>query len=171
MKSKISAMMDGELSGAELDELVRTLHDGGEALETWRRYHLISDAFRDTQVLSSGFSTRFADRLAQEPTILSPASLPRRPGKSGNRLPFSIAASGAAVALVGWLAFQVSAPVGEQIAQTTIPERASVASTTIVPMPGQVNDYLLAHQNYSPRSALQGVAPYVRTASDPIRQK
>jgi sigma-E factor negative regulatory protein RseA len=38
-------------------------------------------------------------------------------------------------------------------------------------MPGQVNDYLLAHQNYSPRSALQGVAPYVRTVSDPVRQR
>jgi sigma-E factor negative regulatory protein RseA len=171
MKSKISAMMDGELSGPELDAIVKALHDGGEALETWRRYHLISDAFRDTQVLSSGFSARFAERLALEPTILSPVSVPRRAEKIRHRLPLSIAASGAAVALVGWLAFQVSVPVGDQIALTKGPEQASVASTAVVPMPGQVNDYLLAHQNYSPRSALQGVAPYVRTVSEPVRPR
>jgi sigma-E factor negative regulatory protein RseA len=28
------------------------------------------------------------------------------------------------------------------------------------------NDYLLAHQRYSPSSAMQGVAPYVRTVAE-----
>jgi hypothetical protein len=31
--------------------------------------------------------------------------------------------------------------------------------------PEAANDYLLAHQGYSPRISLQGMAPYVRTVS------
>jgi hypothetical protein len=34
-----------------------------------------------------------------------------------------------------------------------------------VPLPAATDDYLLAHQGYSPRNRLQGVAPYVRTVS------
>ena len=169
MKSKISALMDGELSEPELSEPLHALKEGGEALEAWRRYHLISDALRDTQVLSPGFSARFAERLALEPTILAP--MPRVAEKSRNRLPLSIAASCAAVALVGWLAFQASGPQLEQVAQSKTTDRAGTAASRVVPMPGQVNDYLLAHQHYSPRSTLQGVAPYVRTVSDTARPR
>ncbi len=38
-----------------------------------------------------------------------------------------------------------------------------------VPPPDATNDYLLAHQGYSPRNSLQGVAPYVRTVSSDAR--
>jgi sigma-E factor negative regulatory protein RseA len=31
---------------------------------------------------------------------------------------------------------------------------------------GRVNEYLMAHQEYSPSNAFQGVAPYVRTVSE-----
>jgi sigma-E factor negative regulatory protein RseA len=30
----------------------------------------------------------------------------------------------------------------------------------------KVNEYLMAHQEYSPSTAFQGVAPYVRTVSE-----
>jgi sigma-E factor negative regulatory protein RseA len=171
MKSEISAMMDGELSPSELEQPMRALHEGGEALETWRRYHLISDALRDTRVLSPGFSTRFAERLSLEPTVLSPASIPQPAAKAHRRLPLSIAAGTAAVALVGWLSFQVAGPQVGQIAQVKAPDRAGAPASVVVPMPGAVNDYLLAHQNYSPRSTLQGVAPYVRSVSDSARPR
>lgn len=171
MKSKISAMMDGELGDDELSEPFRALREDEETLETWRRYHLISDSMRDTQVLSPGFSTRFSERLALEPTVLSPSSLPVRVEKHRHLLPLSIAASGAAVALVGWLAFLGFAPQGDQIALTRGSEIAATISNTIVPLSGEVNDYLLAHQHHSPRSALQGVAHYVRTVSDSARPR
>jgi len=38
-----------------------------------------------------------------------------------------------------------------------------------VPPPDSANDYLYAHQGYSPRNSLQGVAPYVRTVSGQTR--
>ncbi len=172
MKSKISALMDGELMDGELAEPMRALREEGEALEAWRTYHLISDSLRDTRILSSEFSARFAGRLALEPTVLAPASIPRQAAKRpAYRVPLSIAASLSAVSLVGWLAFQSFGPDGQQIAQTKALDSARPQTVAAVPMPGGVNDYLLAHQNYSPRSRLQGVAPYVRTVSDSARPR
>jgi sigma-E factor negative regulatory protein RseA len=170
MKDRISALMDGELADGELDGPMSALRQDGEALEAWRRYHLISDALRDTPgTLSSGFSARFAERLALEPTVLSPASIPARAKKSRTWIPLSAAASIAAIAVVGSMAPQFFEAQVPTVAQRA-PERP-VPSVMTVPMPGAVNDYLLAHQNYSPRSTLQGVAPYVRTVSDSARPR
>ena len=82
----------------------------------------------------------------------------------------------AAIALVGGLAMQAFGPGVQQVAQNNAqpPQALQDAKTKLlatVPMPGEVNDYLLAHQNYSPRSNLQGVAPYVRTVSDSARPR
>lgn len=171
MKSKISALMDGELMQSEFTEPLRALREEGEALEAWRTYHLISDSLQDTRILSSGFSTRVAERLALEPTILAPASIPKHVSKLPYRTPLSAAAALAAVAFVGWATLQTFAPEGPQIAQDKAQQTAKASVTATVPMSGALNDYLLAHQNYSPRSTLQGVAPYVRTVSDSARPR
>jgi sigma-E factor negative regulatory protein RseA len=171
MKSKISALMDSELMQGELAEPLRALREEGEALEAWRTYHLISDSLQDTQILSSGFSARLAARLALEPTILAPASVPQHAVKRPYRAPLSAAASLAAVALVGLLAFQAFGPDAQEVAQNRTQEIARAPAAVVVPMSREVNDYLLAHQNYSPRSNLQGVAPYVRTVSDSARPR
>ena len=156
MKEQISALMDGELEGQAADSAIKGLRGEGESLEAWRTYHLIGDAMRDTRLLSSGFTARVAERLAQEPTVLAPANIERAPAK---RLVLAAAASVAGVGLVGWLAFapqpQAPAPMAQvQPAMTTIP------------LPSATNDYLLAHQGFSPRVSLQGMAPYVRTVAE-----
>ena len=79
MKEQISALMDGELEGHAADQAIDTLRAGGEALETWRLYHLIGDGMRDTRLLGAGFTARFAERLAAEPTVLAPGRLPGSP--------------------------------------------------------------------------------------------
>ena len=63
MKERISQLMDGELDDRAAAEPIAACGRGGEELETWRTYHLISDAMRDTRVLSPGFSARTAERL------------------------------------------------------------------------------------------------------------
>ena len=40
------------------------------------------------------------------------------------------------------------------------------AAPAIVPLPSATNDYLLAHQGFSPRVSLQGMAPYVVTVAE-----
>ena len=144
--------MDGELDAQAADGAIALLRSEGESLEAWRTYHLISDAMRDTRLLSAGFAARVAERLAQEPTVLAPANLRRAPVR---RIALAAAASVAGVGLVGWLAF---APQP----QTAPP----VAQVQNIPLPAATNDYLLAHQGFSPRVSLQGMAPYVRTVAE-----
>lgn len=167
MKSKISALMDGELGGHEAGPPLTALQSEGEARETWRTYHLISDALRGTRVLSEGVARRVARRLAEEPTVFAPSSAEAAAPRRAPWFALSAAASLAAVALVGWLAFapqQGPAPA-PQVAQAPKPAAARAKEAARVPLPVAANDYLLAHQGYSPRNSLQGMAPYVRTVS------
>lgn len=161
MKEQISALMDGELDEQAADKAIHTLRGEGQSLEAWRTYHLISDAMRDTRLLSAGFTARVAGRLAQEPTVLAPASLPRPAVK---HFALAAAASVAGVGLVGWLAFAPQSQVAQPIAQAPAP--AVAGTTTTIPLPSATNDYLLAHQGFSPRVSLQGMAPYVRTVAE-----
>jgi sigma-E factor negative regulatory protein RseA len=34
-----------------------------------------------------------------------------------------------------------------------------------VPATGRISEYLIAHQEFSPSTSIQGVAPYIRTVS------
>lgn len=163
MKSRISELMDGELDGDQTGALLAALREEGEAREAWRAYHLISDALRDTRMLSPGFAARVAARLAEEPTVLALALQPAR--RRARWLALKAVASVAAVALVGWLAFFPQP--GPQVPVAEAPRAAAVAAAepVRVPPPAAADDYLLAHQRYSPRNSLQGMAPYVRTVS------
>ena len=163
MKARISELLDGELESGEATGPLDALRSEGEARETWRRYHLIGDAMRDTRVLSAGFAARVAARLAQEPTAMAPARLAPAPQRPRWQV-LSAAASLAAVALVGWVAFGLQEDTA-QVAQVA-PATAQVPlSTAQVPPPAAANDYIYAHQGLSPRNSLQGVAPYVRMVS------
>ena len=164
MKEKISALMDGELDERAAGEAIEALRGEGEALESWRMYHLISDGLRQTTMLSAGFTARVSQRLAEEPTILAPGRLPGR--TPAQRFAFAAAASVAAIGLVSWLAFGPQ----PEVAQAPIAKVETPASMTAAPVTVQLtnaaNDYLLAHQGFSPRVTLQGMVPYVRTVSD-----
>jgi len=161
MKERLSELMDGELDDKSAAEVIQALGSDREAVGAWRTYQLISDAMRESRLLSADFAARFSERLAQEPTLLAPRAL--RP-QSRRWYALSAAASLAAVALVGWMAF---APQ-PQVAPSPAPV-AQVETETkpdLVPLPTAANDYLLAHQGFSPRVSLQGMAPYVRTVSE-----
>lgn len=165
MKDRISALMDGELDDRAAAQTIDTLTEDREALDSWRMYHLISDTLRDTQVLSAGFASRVAAELAKEPTVLSPRALNGGRAEPPRRA-LAWAAGVAAVALVGWLGFapqQIAvAPVAQAPKTATSPE----LKPAMVPLPSGTNDYLLAHQGFSPRVSLQGMVPYVRTVSE-----
>jgi hypothetical protein len=72
----------------------------------------------------------------------------------------------AAVALVSWVAF---APLQQNLPAQPAPI-AEAKPPVFVPPPSAANDYLLAHQGFSPRVALQGMTAYVRTVSDPAEE-
>jgi sigma-E factor negative regulatory protein RseA len=165
MKDRISALMDGELDDKSASELIGSLAHGSEHADAWREYHVIRDAMRGTAPLSEGFSARVAWKLADQPTVLAPRRT--RPGLAPDSPRWftlsAIAASFAAVALVGWLAFAPQQPAPAPVLAKVQPP---VEKPAMVPMPTSANDYLLAHQGFSPRVSLQGMAPYVLTVAE-----
>ena len=142
MNERISALMDGELDDGAAGELIQRLAAERDALDTWRLYHLISDAIRENQPLPGR-------SFAAPPRARRWVALP-------------IAASLAAVSLVGWLAF---APQQEP-AQPALAQAVAPARPGAVPLPSAADDYLLAHQGVSPRFSFHGMAPYIRSVSD-----
>ncbi len=165
MKDRISEFMDGELDDRAAGGVIEALGRHDEARDAWRTYHLIGDTLRDSTLLSAGFTVRVARQLAAEPTVVAPGRLQPQP-----RTWYALAASVAAVALVGWLAFAPQQTPVAPVAQQQAPAAVAQTKPTLVPLPSGANDYLLAHQAYSPRVSLQGMAPYVRTVSEQVQE-
>ena len=163
MNERISALMDGEVDESDLtQDLIRLRGDGG-LRRTWDIYHLIGDTLRGHA--APAFAARVSQRLAAEPTVLAPQR--RAPRGKFAQLAFSAAAGAAGVALVAWLALPGLNPEPQQVAASAphgAPTAASVPAVT--PVAVGVENYLLAHQSFSPAGAMQGVAPYVRTVAD-----
>lgn len=187
----VSTLMDGELDGDEsAREIARLkIHTADEpSRDGWDVYHLIGDAIRDgaagVPAVSSGFSARLSERLAQEPTVLAP-----RPTRIFTRklqtYALSAAASVAAFAVVGWMAFstptalRTDAPAELAQAPEVQPQPKSLVAVMQTPAvkdkpmfdkagnetPDNMHVYMLAHQGISPSTSIQGVTPYIRTVS------
>ena len=160
---KISALMDGELDAHQTDQQLARLKQDAQARESWNTFHLIGDAMRGERVMPSSLAARVSERLAQEPTVLAPR---RKPASRVTAYALSAAASLSAVALVGWVAINGmvdTQPAPTVVAVKTTPQPAP--QPTNHPSDGRMNEYLLAHQGFSPSTALQGLAPYIRTVS------
>lgn len=141
MKDRISTLMDGELDEREAAEVISSMAGEAQARDAWRTYHLIGDAMRESHAV-----------VAPRPAANAPFW----------RIALPAMAVAAAVALVSWVAF---APL-----QPTPVAPPPVAQAPVVPPPQAANDYLLAHQGFSPRVALQGMTAYVRTVSEPAQE-
>jgi sigma-E factor negative regulatory protein RseA len=166
MKNEISALMDDELDPGSAGGCFQKLGQDAELVQTWREYHLIGDALRGE--LRPSFDERFAQRLAAEPTILAPKAM-RNAANARWTTVLSAAAGVAAVAIAAWVAMPagVNGDGALLAAKSGTPEAPVASSGPAQPVPVAVgvDDYLLAHQRFSPASGMQGVAPYVRTVS------
>jgi sigma-E factor negative regulatory protein RseA len=165
---RISAFMDGETRPHETEQVILHLRQNEEQLESWHTFHLIGDAMRGESPLANDFAMRVRSRLEQEPTVLAPRLRWRKPVNFA----LSAAASLAAVAVVLTLVISDN-PLqpGSQVAVAPKPAITESTQAAARPQPvatanqGRMNEYLMAHQEFSPSTALQGVAPYVRTVS------
>lgn len=163
---KISELMDGELEAREARRQLARIRQDEALAHCWHTFHLIGDALRGERALSQDVSQRLATRLAGEPTVLAPQ---HRALKRITTYALSAAASLSAIALVAWMAFfnNPLAPQTELATAPTTPPPAAAPATqlTSVPSDGQMNEYLIAHQEFSPSTAIQGLAPYIRSVS------
>jgi sigma-E factor negative regulatory protein RseA len=171
----ISALMDGELGADEARRQFARLKEDEALRVRWDEFHLIGDAMRGETPLSPQFDQILSRRLAAEPTVLAPRRFPSRT-KRLTTYAMSAAAAAAGIAFVGWMALgpngiatgdtiiasggtpQTSLPV-------TVPGTAPIVPEANLPSEGRMNEYLLAHQGFSPSTAIQGLAPYIRSVS------
>lgn len=159
MNEELSRLMDGDLAEAEVDRVLGECRRPG-ALSTWACYQVIGDTLRGSPGAMPGFSRRFAQALAAEPTVLAP----RRKAHPVAAWAWAAAASLAAVTVVGWTALSLTDDPSTAIAKAR--EAGSITPTRVRPQ-ALPQDYVLAHQEYSPATAYQGVGPYLRAVSAP----
>ena len=164
----LSALMDGELDDREAQNTMARLKSDAAFRARWDEFHLVRDALHGEPILSSGFSDRLSKRLAEEPTVLAPRRLLPRTRRALTYT-MSAAASIAAAALVLSVAMPQlgtdtqTAGAGLKPVATPVAEQQVMPPS--VPYDGRMNELLLAHEVFSPSTALQGLAPYMRTVS------
>src|SRR5208282_1394464 len=138
---EVSSFIDGELDAERSARIGGALRES-VPLATWERYHVIGDLLRGCGDLSPGFHERFAAAFSVEPTVLAPPRM--RPSPAA--VAWALAASVAAVGVVSWVAL-TTMPVPPATTVATAPQAAAVRADVHHPV---VNEYLLAHQEYSP---------------------
>ena len=162
----ISALMDGELDERDAVREVARLKADESLRECWDEFHLVGDALRGEPLLTPRFAQRFSQRLSEEPTILAPRRMAPKTRRAA-AYALSAAASVSAAALVAWVAVAPTTPLGPELASApaAAPAKAVVELVAQPVRDGRMNEYLLAHEGFSPSTALQGVAPYIRTVT------
>jgi sigma-E factor negative regulatory protein RseA len=108
---EISLLIDGELEPERAGVLITSLCRS-EGVATWVCYHLIGDAVRGISALSPTSASKCVDRLAAEPIVLAP--LRRSPAP--HAIALALAATIAAVSVVGWVALTTMPAPGAVIA-------------------------------------------------------
>lgn len=163
MKTRISALMDGELEQHEIAETLQALRRDEELRAEWRDGQLIGAALRGERRLDLDVTARVMAAIDMEPTVMAPA--PRRPS-AWQRPALALAASAAGVAVVAWLALAPGDPgmpagagglAGAKPAQAPI--LAQAQSTP------RLQEYLVAHQAYAPSGVIGGAARNIRTVA------
>lgn len=156
MNEQISALIDDEVAVEDSAHLITMLQSSKQGAEAWSQYHLIGDAMRGDFNLSPNFKQNLMQKIELEPTVLAPNATLVKSSETltlHHKMPatWSIAASVAAVMVVGWMALhQPSESTGNLVAD------AKSGAATAIPA-----EYLIAHQTTAP----SGSAYYIQTVS------
>lgn len=73
--AELSAMMDGELSDAQIDQMLAQMGSDSDLRQSWDVYHAASDAIASDDLamkMSDDFLSTMSARLAVEPVVLAP---------------------------------------------------------------------------------------------------
>lgn len=158
---EISALIDGELFEDEVDSLFDQIKPGSQPHADWELYHLIGDVLRQPEHIPSSQSAALRQRLQDEPTILIPRIHAVR--RKAPAFALSAAASLVAVGVVAWMSLQISPEAAPKMAMQQ--SRQDGLRPASLKNQLQSDDYLLAHQEYSPSTDMNGGASYIRTVA------
>lgn len=171
IREQISALVDGELAGAEQRLLLERLTRDPALRAHWANYQLISDSLRQSlaPLTDPGLAERVMAAVEAEP-----AQRAARPSRWLDVLKpvagLAVAASVAVVAVLTLQAPEVAPPgaAGTQVAATA-PAPADYARlappSPVVPVaqsPDRLNEYLVNHSEYAASGGMPGMLPHVR---------
>jgi sigma-E factor negative regulatory protein RseA len=173
VNAQVSCFADGEHDATQTAALLKLVRDpGGRA--AWDAYHLIGDVLRSNEAavtMRPDFGARMSALIAEEPTYISPASATesvQHRWKSGVRAT-AIAATVLLTVLVGPRLVGPQHPgllaqgAGAVPASSGIVAVAASKPGTVVLRDAQIDEYLLAHQRFSP--SLYSTALYARSST------
>jgi len=156
MNEQISALIDDEVALEEAAHLIIAMQSNKQSAEAWSQYHLIGDAMRGNVAFNSNFKQNLMQKIELEPTVLAPNATQINVMKMSefkDRLPvtWSIAASFAAVMVVGWMAMHQQVQSGND----TPPIAVAKVDTIEQALPEQTipNEYLMAHRASAPTTS------------------
>ena len=176
MKSKISALMDGELDQRNVSNIIEAIRKDDDLQGEWETYHLIGDTLRQSSKLSMNISSGVSQRLKAEPTVLSPNISNLEKKLKRKVYAFSVAAS--VIAMVSaWLVMQnLHEPqqiiMAEQpnynhnLSIAPIPVSSSPAIHNYSHPPIEINDYLFVHREFSPGVTMRGQVTNVNSVTE-----
>jgi sigma-E factor negative regulatory protein RseA len=163
MKDQVSVLMDGELDESESRLLLSSLLRDDELRQAWRDYHLVGAVLRNEPLLTTDITAHVMAALESEPVILAPRNLSRGGRSDRSHGWMAMAASVAGMAFVGWMALiPPDSPSARTIAVSPV---MAVVAESAPAQSARLQEYLVAHQAYSPRMSPQGGTRYVRTVS------
>ncbi len=157
--------MDGELCGEEAEILLGKIKRDPEARQDWLNYHFIGDVMRQPDYIPNDISAGFFERLQAEPTVLAP--YPLRSSRVGY-FAMSAVASIMAMAFLAWVSLQNDTqPLMQQAQQGAAALHAARSSinANVAPVNNSINEYLLAHHEFSPSTDVRGATSYLRTVA------
>lgn len=163
---RLSALMDGELDDSEVVHELARIKSDPEREGVWNIYHMIGDTLRGEGVSATEVAAQVGSRLANEPTVLAPKIWKMR--RATKRIALPIAASLCGAAVVAWLALSNNALISTDenpVVNAIIAEAPEAVEDAGKSESDAMSEYLMAHQQFSPSTAMQGVVPYVRTVS------
>ena len=171
MGEQLSALADGECEMPEQEWVLRRLAGDADFKARWQRYYLVSDAMKNN--LPECIDVNFADRIRQVIDADSPplqtTQTPQAPitGKSSLTSSwykpvtgFALAASVAAVAVLGFRLADVSDLMKEGMEPSTVASLGNESGDRV--LESRLNPYFLNHNEYASMNSVHGVLPYVR---------
>ena len=164
MSEQISALLDDEIDHETTQSIIAAIATNQQAAQAWSQYHLIGDAMRGNAILSREFKQNLMDKLDKEPTVLAPnTALVNQVAaiKLKSKVPavWSIAASFAAVMVVGWMVLSQQTQSGNDLAPLEV--ALAVISKAPAIDQGIPEEYLNAHQASAPSAS----SYYIQNAS------
>jgi len=160
MTEQLSALADNEIALEDAEHIMASMQPNSHAAELWSQYHLIGDVMRGANTLSPSFKQNLMAKIDLEPTVLSPNAAVlnqhnanEQVAEASVKLPasWSIAASFAAVMVVGWMVLQTQ--TSTDFAPTSVAASAAlpvVQASTEQTIP---DEYLMAHHALAPTAS------------------